>query len=232
MSKKVLLIEDNIMISKSIEQKLKEEMYDVKAVYNGKEAISAFNQNDFDIVLLDLMLPIISGEEVLKTIRTISEVPVMIISTKDTDVEKAVNLGLGADDYMVKPFSMLELLARVKALLRRTKQQEHLQIKKAYRFLDMHINLETYQATKNNVDIDLTAKEFEILALFLSHPNQTFSKQEIYRRIWNEEYYANDNVINVHMRRLRKKIEDDPANPVIIKTVWGIGYKLGNINFI
>ena len=229
MANKVLLIEDNVIISKSIEQKLKEEMYDVKSVFNGEDAVHEVNKNDYDVILLDLMLPKVSGEDVLKHIRAHKDTPVIIISTKDTDVEKAINLGLGADDYVVKPFSMLELLARVKALLRRSRATDEKSTKNIYRLNDISINLSTFQVEKNNQVVELTLKEFEILKLLLTHPDQTFSKQEMYRKIWNEEYYYNDNVINVHIRRLRKKIEEDPSNPKIIMTMWGFGYKLGNI---
>lgn len=230
MANKVLLIEDNVIISRSIEQKLKDENYEVKSVFNGEDAIDQFTKNKYDVVLLDLMLPKVSGEDVLKHIRAKGETPVIIISTKDTDVEKAINLGLGADDYVVKPFSMLELLARVKALLRRSRNSEEKPKKAVYEFNGLSINLSTFQVKKDEVQVELTLKEFEILKLLLTHPDQTFSKQEMYRKIWNEEYYFNDNVINVHIRRLRKKIEEDPSDPKIIVTMWGFGYKLGNIN--
>jgi len=230
MANKVLLIEDNVIISKSIEQKLKDEMYDVKSVFNGEDGIAQFSKDKYDVVLLDLMLPKVSGEDVLKHIRTQGDVPVIIISTKDTDVEKAINLGLGADDYVVKPFSMLELLARVKALLRRSRHQEEKPKNAIFEFQNLNINLNTFQVKKDGEQVDLTLKEFEILKLLLTHPDQTFSKQEMYRKIWNEEYYFNDNVINVHIRRLRKKIEMDPSNPKIVITMWGFGYKLVNID--
>ncbi len=229
MTNKVLLIEDNVIISRSIEQKLKDENYEVKSVFNGEDAIEQFSKNKYNVVLLDLMLPKVSGEDVLRHIRAQGETPVIIISTKDTDVEKAINLGLGADDYVVKPFSMLELLARVKALLRRSKNSEEKPKKVIYEFNGLSINLSTFQVKKAGELVELTLKEFEILKLLLTHPDQTFSKQEMYRKIWNEEYYFNDNVINVHIRRLRKKIEEDPSDPKIIVTMWGFGHKLGNI---
>jgi DNA-binding response OmpR family regulator len=230
MPNKVLLIEDNVIISKSIEQKLKSELYEVKSVFNGEDAISQYDKDKYDVVLLDLMLPRVSGEDVLKHIRSKGDTPVIIISTKDTDVEKAINLGLGADDYVVKPFSMLELLARVKALLRRSKHHEEKPKQALYEFNDITVNLNTFQVKKAGEPLELTLKEFEILKLLLTHPDQTFSKQEMYRKIWNEEYYFNDNVINVHIRRLRKKIEEDPSNPKIVVTMWGFGYKLGQID--
>ncbi len=230
MNQKILIVEDNLLISKSIESKLKEEMFEVKAVFNGEDAIKQFDLMKYDVVLLDLMLPVKSGEEVLKHIRSKGDVPVIIISVKDSDVEKAINLGLGADDYLSKPFSMLELIARVKAVLRRSKKSQEVPTKQKYVISNLEVNMVNYEVKKNNQLVDLTLKEFEILKLLLTHPDQTFSKQQMYRTIWGEEYYYNDNVINVHIRRLREKIEDDPSNPKIVLTMWGFGYKLGEYN--
>ena len=137
MKQKILIVEDNILISKSIETKLKEEMFETKAVFNGQDAIDQFNVNSFDAVLLDLMLPVKSGEDVLKHIRMKGDIPVIIISTKDSDVEKAINLGLGADDYLSKPFSMLELVARVKAVLRRSQKSIEKDPKQKYQILNL-----------------------------------------------------------------------------------------------
>jgi DNA-binding response OmpR family regulator len=230
MNQRILIVEDNLLISKSIESKLKEEMFEVKAVYNGEDAINQFDQMKYDVVLLDLMLPVKSGEEVLKHIRSKGDVPVIIISVKDSDVEKAINLGLGADDYLSKPFSMLELIARVKAVLRRSKKSQEVPAKQKYYVGNLEVNMVNYEVKKNDKLVELTLKEFEILKLLLTHPDQTFSKQQMYRNIWGEEYYYNDNVINVHIRRLREKIEDDPSSPKIIITMWGFGYKLGEYN--
>lgn len=227
---KILIVEDNVLISRSIESKLKEEMFEVKAVFNGEDAINQFDLIKYDAVLLDLMLPIKSGEEVLKHIRSKGDVPVIIISTKDTDVEKAVNLGLGADDYLAKPFSMLELVARVKAVLRRSQKSLEKDVKSKYEISNVEVNLNNFEVKKNGQVVELTLKEFEILKLLLTHPEQTFSKQQMYRTVWGEEYYYNDNVINVHIRRLREKIEDDPSNPKIVITIWGFGYKLGDFS--
>jgi DNA-binding response OmpR family regulator len=227
MSHKILIVEDNVMISRSIESKLKDEMFEVKAVFNGEEAIKQFDLIKYDAVLLDLMLPIKSGEEVLRHIRSKGDVPVIIISTKDSDVEKAVNLGLGADDYLAKPFSMLELVARVKAVLRRAQRTVDKEVKPKYLAGDIEVNMNNFEVRKQGIPIELTLKEFEILKLLITHPDQTFSKQQMYRAVWGEEYYYNDNVINVHIRRLREKIETDPSNPKIVVTMWGFGYKLG-----
>ncbi len=227
MSHKILIVEDNVMINRSIESKLKEEMFEVKAVFNGEDAIKQFDAMKYDAVLLDLMLPIRNGDEVLRHIRSKGDVPVIIISTKDSDVEKAVNLGLGADDYLAKPFSMLELVARVKAVLRRAQRVQDKEIKPKYVSFNIEVNMNNFEVKKNGVPVELTLKEFEILKLLITHPDQTFSKQQMYRAVWGEEYYYNDNVINVHIRRLREKIEEDPSNPKIVVTMWGFGYKLG-----
>jgi len=228
MAQKILIVEDNVLISRSIESKLKEEMFDVKAVFDGEEAIKQFDLMSYDAVLLDLMLPKVSGENVLKHIRSKGDVPVIIISTKDTDVEKAINLGLGADDYLAKPFSMLELIARVKAVLRRSHKVQEKEMKQNFKIGQLEVNLNSFEVKKEGQIVELTLKEFEILKLLLTHPDQTFSKQQMYRTVWGEEYYYNDNVINVHIRRLREKIEDDPSNPKIVITMWGFGYKLGD----
>ena len=228
MAQKILIVEDNVLISRSIESKLKEEMFDVKAVFDGEEAIKQFDLMSYDAVLLDLMLPKVSGENVLKHIRSKGDVPVIIISTKDTDVEKAINLGLGADDYLAKPFSMLELIARVKAVLRRSHKVQEKEMKQNFKIGQLEVNLSSFEVKKEGQIVELTLKEFEILKLLLTHPDQTFSKQQMYRTVWGEEYYYNDNVINVHIRRLREKIEDDPSNPKIVMTMWGFGYKLGD----
>lgn len=228
MAQKILIVEDNVLISRSIESKLKEEMFEVKATFDGEEAIKHFDMMPYDVVLLDLMLPKVSGENVLKHIRSKGDVPVIIISTKDTDVEKAINLGLGADDYLAKPFSMLELIARVKAVLRRSQKAVEKETKSLFKIGELDVNLQSFEVKKNNQIVELTLKEFEILKLLLTHPDQTFSKQQMYRTVWGEEYYYNDNVINVHIRRLREKIEEDPSNPKIVITMWGFGYKLGD----
>lgn len=227
MKQRILVVEDNLIASKAITSKLREELFDVRAVADGNEAIQAFDEGSYDAVLLDLILPGKSGEDVLKHIRSCGDVPVIIISAKDTDVEKAINLGLGADDYLSKPFSMLELIARVKAVLRRSNRVVGSVSRPRLTIGSLDINFSAFEVYKNGVKLDLTAKEFDILRLLVTNPDQTFSKQVIYRSIWGEDYYFNDNVINVHIRRLREKIEDDPSQPKIILTKWGFGYRLG-----
>ena len=181
-----------------------------------------------DLVLLDLMLPQISGMDVLKIIRRKSIVPVIILSAKDTDSDITMGLGLGADDYVTKPFSVNQITARIKANLRRVHQYGGAEPeKKILRCGHLQMNLEDYSVRKGSKEISLTAKEFEILKLLLSHPKKVYTKEQIYTQIWREAYFGDENAVNVHISRLRNKIEDDPQNPRYIMTVWGIGYKAG-----
>ena len=227
MGYKILVVEDNQSIAETIKQKLEEENFHVTISLNGKDAITEFSKFKFDLVLLDLYLPELNGEEVLRQIRRRSNVAVIIISMKSSDVEKAINLGLGADDFLTKPFSMLELLARVKAVLRRTKHEEASNEQVIYEFGDIIMNLNDFSLVKNGEPIYLTTKEFEILKLLILNPNKVFSKADIFRMVWHEDDLRNDNVINVHMRNLREKIESDHKIYSYIKTVWGFGYKIG-----
>lgn len=226
----MLLVEDDISISEMIQTQFIKEGFELSAVYDGEQAIKNFNNQSFDIVLLDLMLPHLDGIEVLKTIREQSTIPIMIMSAKDGEIDKALGLGFGADDYISKPFSMIELIARTKANIRRANQYS-LPIpalkKERIHIGELDIDLDNYAVHKSKQEVKLTAKEFQILKLFMTNPKRVFTKAQLYNLVWDEAYYGDDNVINVHMRRLREKIEDDPSTPQYIKTIWGIGYKLG-----
>ena len=231
MKNRILLIEDDVSISELIQTQLIKEGFDMSCVYDGEQALEAFSEKSFDMILLDLMLPKLDGIEILKIIRAQSTVPVLIMSAKDGDLDKALGLGFGADDYLSKPFSMIELTARVKANIRRA-QQYSAPVTPAKNQDNIHIgelslNTNNYTVYKNENEIKLTAKEFRILQLFMTHPKKVFTKAQLYHLVWQEDYYGDTNVINVHMRRLREKIEDDPSTPKYIQTLWGIGYKLG-----
>ena len=168
--------------------------------------------------------------EVMKAIRESSTVPIIILSAKDTDSDKTLGLGLGADDYITKPFSVTEVLARIKANIRRSTQYASSGVKEEETIVkgSLTINLNDYTVRKNGEKIDLTAKEFEILKLLMKNPKKVYTKEQIYSLIWKDVYIGDENAVNVHISRLRNKIEDDPRNPVYIVTVWGIGYKLGD----
>lgn len=198
-------------------------------VADGQEACNQFDNTVFSLVLLDLMIPKISGMDVLQHIRKSSVVPIIIVSAKDTETEKTLGLGLGADDYITKPFSVSEVLARIKATLRRTTQYDNssFAVPVSLTAGDLIINLSEYTITKKGEIIELTAKEFEILKLLLQNPKKVFTKEQLYSLVWKDVYCGDENAINVHISRLRNKIEDDTRNPKYILTVWGIGYKFG-----
>ena len=175
------------------------------------------------------LIPKISGMDVMQHIRKNSVVPIIIISAKDTESDKALGLGLGADDYITKPFSVVEVLARIKAALRRTMQYDNAAIVAPAILTagDLIMNLSDYTLTKRGKTVELTAKEFEILKLLLQNPQRVYTKEQIYSLVWNDAYFGDENAVNVHISRLRNKIEDDSRNPQYVLTVWGIGYKLG-----
>ncbi|GIN18891.1 response regulator transcription factor [Siminovitchia fordii] len=228
--RKILLVEDDIEISEMLNIHLTNEHYQVECAYDGEEAMEKFMNKYYDLILLDLMLPKLNGMDFLQLVRTKSFTPVMILSAKDSDVDKALGLGFGADDYVTKPFSMVELSARVKALIRRSTQYAEDKMPVASSIIQVHdiqLDRENHQVTKNGEMLNLTATEWAILCLFIEYPKKVFTKEQIYRSVWNEEYYGDENIINVHIRRLREKIEDNPSKPQYIKTLWGIGYKLG-----
>jgi len=206
------------------------EGFEVHGSFDGEQALKTFFGGFYDLVILDLMLPEISGLDVMKRIRKESVVPIIILSAKDTESDKIFGLGLGADDYITKPFSLTGVLARVKANLRRTNQYsaggETASV--CVSLGDLEMNLENHTVHKNGLAVDLTAKEYEILRLLLSNQKKVYTKAQLYSLIWQDDYLGDENAVNVHISRLRTKIEDDSRKPQYILTVWGIGYKLGN----
>jgi len=232
MNNKILLIEDDVSISEMVNNYLTKEGFIVTVAFDGEEGIIKFSRDEFDLILLDLMMPKLDGIETMKIVREKSSIPILIMSAKDSDVDKAIGLGLGADDYIAKPFSMIEILARIKASIRRATQyssSDKIEETQIICVGKLTIDLRNFLVSKNGIPLQLTSKEFDILKLFLQNPNRVFTKAQIYSSIWKEEYYGDENVINVHMRRLREKIEDNPSSPQYIKTLWGIGYKLEGI---
>lgn len=230
MQRTVLLVEDDRDISELVKNHLEQENFTVLTVFDGEKALALLQKNEVDLILLDLMLPKLSGIDFLKQVRTTSLIPVLIISAKGSDIDKALGLGFGADDYISKPFSMLELTARVHAAIRRATQyrsSENVSTSTILHFMELSLDLNTFSAIVKGKTVQLTSKEFHILKLFMTNQSRVFTKEQIYHFIWEDDYYGNENVINVHIRRLRGKIEVDPSNPQYIRTVWGIGYKLG-----
>jgi DNA-binding response OmpR family regulator len=230
--KKILVVEDDFEINQLITKYLNKEGFDTYSVYNGKDALSSISAQDYQLIILDLMLPKMDGQEVLRKIREKQTVPVIILSAKDREMDKILGLGLGADDYITKPFTIGELIARVKAQLRRNidfNSDNTGDNAKVLKHGDLELNTGTFEMTVDGHKKSLTAKEFAILKLFLSNPTRVFTKTQMFEAVWQEESMSDDNTVMVHINRLRAKIEKDPSNPVYIQTVWGFGYKLGEV---
>ncbi len=206
------------------------ENYEVVTAQDGESACQKFFSDDFDLVLLDLMIPKKNGMEVMREIRESNTVPIIILSAKDTDSDKTLGLGLGADDYITKPFSVTEVLARIKANIRRTTQYAEGVFMRQPVLIKglLTMDLNDHSVKKKGKEIELTAKEFAILKLLLQNPKKVYTKEQIYSLVWNDAYLGDENAVNVHISRLRTKIEDNPRDPKYIITVWGIGYKAGD----
>ncbi len=225
---KILLVEDDKKICEMVSDFLTSEDFTVVTAMDGQTAIETFKASPFDIVLLDLMLPKSSGLDVLKYIRSVSVIPVIIATAKDSDTDKMLGLNLGADDYITKPFSLVELLARIKANIRRATVYNAAEASddRIIQYKDLEINVSKHTVSKNGVDLNLTHTEFEIIRLLAANQGYAFSKEQLYNTIWKEVYYGNENVLNTHINRLRTKLSPDGNKNNYIKTLWGIGYKM------
>jgi DNA-binding response OmpR family regulator len=226
----ILVVEDDKEVNDLICKQLEKQGYKTIAAYDGEKALKIFFHQSIDLVILDIMLPLIDGIEVMTKIREKSNVSILILSAKSDEVDKVIGLRLGADDYLAKPFSIRELVARTEAILRRsiTYNNQPLGDEKVMTFRNLKMNTDTYQVWMNDEEIILTGKEFEILHLLIKHPLHVFTKAQIFEHVWGDPYMSDENTMMVHIRRLRKKIEPDPSHPTYIQTVWGIGYKLGD----
>ncbi|PFB11958.1 response regulator transcription factor [Bacillus cereus] len=225
---RILIADDDKEIQNLLKIYLERELYMVDTAINGEEALHLFNQNKYNLVILDLMMPKIDGIEVCKKLRDKTNVPILMLTAKDHEVDKILGLSIGADDYITKPFSIHEVIARVKALMRRflvLGSNNTAQEKTTLSFKGLTINLNTYTVHTNKEEISLTGKELELLKFFTSNPGQVFTKTQLFRNVWDDNYIEDDNTVMVHIRKLRKKIEIDPSNPKFIQTIWGIGYK-------
>ena len=226
MPKRILIIEDEKALAALLSDYLAADGFTVEARADGPSGLQAALSGGFDLVLLDIMLPGMDGFEVCRALRAQNDVPVLILSARREDGDKIRGLGLGADDYIVKPFSPAELVARVKSHLAR---YERLTGRgRADRWISdggLEVNVEARRVRKNEVEVGLTAKEFDLLLLFIRNPDRAFSREEIYSRIWGDDLYVDPSNIAVHIRRLREKIEDDPSRPRRVETVWGVGYR-------
>lgn len=228
--KKILLVDDEPAIINMLEVVLKKEQY--KKIYKamtGKDAIKLSSEIQPDLVILDIMLPDIDGYEVCKTIRTYSMVPILFLSAKSDEVDKLVSYAMGGDDYIMKPFSPKELVARINATLKRQEYyNQQGKTENTYNFGDFCLHLDKKQLQKDDVSIPLTAKEYAILEYLVLNRNITISKDKLVENVWDSDYEGFDNTVMVHIRHLREKIEEDPSQPVFIKTVKGRGYVFEN----
>lgn len=220
----ILIAEDEKDLRELLKLNLENEGYKVILARDGREALELFSSNNVDLGLFDIMMPFLDGFNLLRKIREKSDVPVIMLTARGEEMDKVLGFGLGADDYLVKPFSMAELIARVAARLRRNADK----IKPTPTITIGNITLDTYScsAIKDSINIELNAKEYLLLKFLMENPERVFTKKQLYTAVWEEDYYYDDNTIMVHISHIRNKLEDDPKNPVLIKTIKGIGYKL------
>jgi two-component system response regulator RegX3 len=224
---KILVVEDEASFSEALSYVLTKEGFEVVVADTGDGAITAFDKGGADLVLLDLMLPGLSGTEVCKQLRSRSAVPIIMLTAKDTEVDKVVGLELGADDYITKPYSKAELIARIRAVLRRQGDVSNPQ-EGVITAGPVRIDVERHQVNINNELISLPLKEFELLEFLVRNSGRVLTRAQLIDRVWGSDYFGDTKTLDVHVKRLRAKIESDPANPVYIQTIRGLGYKFEN----
>ena len=224
MGKRILLVDDEPLMLKGLTYTLEQDGYETDTAVDGQEALDLFRENSYDLVLLDVMLPKIDGLSVCQRIRESSNVPIIMLTAKGEDMDKILGLEYGADDYMTKPFNILEVRARIRSVLRRAGSQP-VQAQKIIRVHDMEVNLLKRTVTLGGNELRLTAKEFDLLQLFITNRGRPFSRREMLDAVWKQDDYAGDaRTVDVHIRRLREKIERNPDEPEFIFTKWKVGY--------
>jgi two-component system response regulator ResD len=221
---RILVVEDEPMVAEVVERYLRRDGYTVDIAHDGVTALSAFEEFQPDLVVLDVMLPGVDGLEVCKRVRARSETPIIMLTARSEEIDKLIGLEIGADDYVTKPFSPRELAARVKTVLRRAGRRTGTS-GDSIRFGDLTINGLTREVKDARGPIALTAREFDLLHYLASHPGQVFTRDQLLDAVWDFEFPGDDTTVTVHMRRLRAKVEPDPSRPRHLKTVWGVGYK-------
>ena len=222
---KILIVEDEESVLDPLELLLTKEGFSIETARDGREALEKFAKTNPDLILLDLMLPEISGTEVCRQIRVKSQVPIIMLTAKETEVDKVVGLELGADDYVVKPYSKAELVARIKAVLRRQGSDSTNEPSGSISAGPVVIDVERHQVSINDQLISLPLKEFELLEFLVRNSGRVLTRTQLIDRIWGSDYFGDTKTLDVHVKRLRAKIEKDPANPVYIQTIRGLGYK-------
>ena len=225
MGTKVLVVDDEKLIVKGIRFSLQQDGMEVDCAYDGEEAISMAKQKEYDIILLDVMLPIYDGFQVCQEIRSFSDVPIIMLTAKGDDMDKILGLENGADDYVTKPFNILEVKARIKAIIRRSsKQKSEEEEKQIIVKGEFKLDLDGRRLFISDREINLTAKEFDLLELLVMHPDKVFSREKLLNLVWGYEYPGDVRTVDVHVRRLREMIEANPGEPKYVHTKWGVGY--------
>lgn len=225
MSKRVLVVDDEKLIVKGIKFSLEQDGMEVDCAYDGEEAYNLATSNKYDMILLDVMLPKMDGFTVLQNIRETSKVPVIMLTAKSEDIDKILGLEYGADDYITKPFNILEVKARIKAIMRRMAPEKEEESDAAILASgDISLNLENRRFFIKNQEINLTSKEFDMIYIFLKNPGKVFSRDALLQEVWGADYPGDARTVDVHIRRLREKIEVNPGEPRYIHTKWGMGY--------
>ena len=225
MPKKILLVDDEPLILKGLKYSLEKDGYETESAADGEEALERFAAGNFDMVLLDVMLPGVDGIEVCQRIREHSNVPIIMLTAKGEDMDKILGLEYGADDYMTKPFNILEVKARIKSIFRRSQPVvEDNEERRIIRVHDLEVNCQSRTVQLGNRAIRLTAKEFDLLKLLITHRGKVYNREELLETVWKYDYMGDMRTVDVHIRRLREKIERDNSNPEFILTKWGVGY--------
>ena len=225
MAKKVLVVDDEKLIVKGIRFSLEQDGMEVECAYDGEEALNMAREKEYDIILLDLMLPKMNGFEVCQQIREFSNVPIVMLTAKGEDMDKILGLEYGADDYITKPFNILEVKARIKAIMRRTSRPAQAETKaKVVQVGDLKLDCDSRRVFIGSREINLTAKEFDVLELLAFNPNKVYSRENLLNIVWGYEYPGDVRTVDVHIRRLREKIEENPSDPKYVHTKWGVGY--------
>lgn len=225
MAKKVLVVDDEKLIVKGLRFSLEQEGMEVDCAYDGESALNMIKEQEYDMVLLDIMLPKMNGLEVCQHVREFSSVPIIMLTAKGEDMDKILGLEYGADDYITKPFNILEVKARIKAIIRRTQKQDTVAEKsKIMEIGILKLDSESRRVFIGNREVNLTAKEFDLLELLAFNPNKVYSREKLLNIVWGYEYPGDVRTVDVHIRRLREKIEENPSDPKFVHTKWGVGY--------
>ncbi|NLK75487.1 MAG: response regulator transcription factor [Clostridiales bacterium] len=225
MAKKVLVVDDEKLIVKGIRFSLEQDGMEVDTAYDGEEAVEAARRKEYDVVLLDVMLPKLTGFEVCQQIREFSSMPIIMLTAKGDDMDKILGLEYGADDYITKPFNILEVKARIKAIMRRSAiNNPNQEDNKIITLGNMKIDCDNRRVYIGNKEVNLTAKEFDLLELLVMNPNKVYSRENLLNIVWGYDYPGDVRTVDVHIRRLREKIENNPSEPKYIHTKWGVGY--------